>query len=740
MMNWLQSSSDMAERVRQHDWANTPLGPLEQWPDVLKTTAALCFASSFPQAIVWGPQLITLYNDAFSPILGDKPYALGRPFSRIWSEAWAEIGPIANAAFEGHATYIENFPLLIERGMGPEQAYFTFCYSPIRDPQGKVVGMLDTVTETTATVFLNRRLAVLDAIGSAVANATDAASIMSTTTRLLAEHLNVSNCAYADMDADEDGFTVRGNWAAPGSPSVVGRYSLAAFGARAVQQLRAGAPLVVQDNRVEFPPEQAASYQALGALATVCFPLIKGGRLTALMSVHHKAARAWSPYDLALVGEVTERSWAHIERVRADAAVREGLAAFTELNATLEQRVQERTTALTEAEAALRQSQKLEAIGQLTGGVAHDFNNLLTIIRSSVDFLRQPGLSEQRRQRYMGAVSDTVERASKLTSQLLAFARRQPLNPQIFDAGQRVQNIGEMLESVTGARIHVQVQLPERPCHVRVDASQFETALINIALNARDAMDGQGTLTLRVEKVEGMPRIRGDKAAHQPFVSISLTDTGNGIAADTFERIFEPFFTTKAVGKGTGLGLSQVFGFAKQSGGNVDVASQPGQGAVFTLYLPEVAPQATQHPHTQEDPPAIQDTTQHHVLIVEDNLEVGRFANQILQDLGYQTTWATNAEQALALAGADALAFDGIFSDVVMPGMTGVAMAKLLRERRPDLPVVLTSGYSEELADSGYEGFEFLPKPYSADQVARALAKAMLKEPTQPNPVGAVEL
>ncbi|MFK9005732.1 GAF domain-containing hybrid sensor histidine kinase/response regulator [Pseudomonas pergaminensis] len=725
MMNWLQSSSDMGERVRQHDWASTPLGPLEQWPDVLKTTVALCFASSFPQAIVWGPQLTMLYNDAFIPILGDKPYALGRPFSEVWKEVWADVSPIAKAAYEGHATYVENFPLLIERGNGPEQAYFTFCYSPIRDPLGKVVGMLDTVTETTATVFLARRLAVLDAVGSAVANATDAETIMSTTTRLLAEHLQVSNCAYADMDADEDGFTIRGNWAAPGSPSIVGRYSLASFGARAVRQLRAGEPLVVEDNRVEFAPEDAASYQALGALATVCFPLIKEGRLTALMAVHHKTARVWSPYDLALVGEVTERSWAHIERVRADAAVREGLAAFTELNATLEQRVLERTTALTQAEAALHQSQKLEAIGQLTGGVAHDFNNLLTIIRSSVDFLRQPGLSEERRQRYMGAVSDTVERASKLTSQLLAFARRQPLNPEVFDVGQRVKNIGEMLESVTGARIHVQVQLPAHPCHVRVDASQFETALINIALNARDAMEGQGTLTLRVVKVDALPRIRGDGEARQPFVSISLADTGSGIAGDAVERIFEPFFTTKAVGKGTGLGLSQVFGFAKQSGGNVDVASTPGQGSVFTLYLPEAAPQAIPSEQPQDDPLPTHDAAQRHILIVEDNLEVGRFATQILQDLGYQTTWATDAEQALALAGADAVAFDGIFSDVVMPGMTGVTMAKLLRQRRPDLPVVLTSGYSEELADSGYEGFEFLPKPYSADQVARALARAM---------------
>ncbi|WLI09463.1 response regulator [Pseudomonas sp. FP597] len=728
MTNWLQCSSDMAERVRQHDWASTPLGPPEQWPDVLKTTVALCFASSFPQAIVWGPQLITLYNDAFIPILGNKPYALGRPFSEIWSEVWNDIRPISDAAFQGHATYIENFPLVIERGQAREQAYFTFCYSPIRDPQGNVVGLLDTVTETTATVFLTRRLAVLDAIGNAVINAADAEAVMTSTTRLLTEHLQVSNCAYADMDADEDGFTIRGNWTTPGSPSIIGRYSLAAFGERAVTCLRAGEPLVIHDNLRELPAAESASFQALGVSATLCMPLIKNGRLTALMAVHDKSPRTWSPYDLALLREVTERSWAHIERVRADADVRQGLAAYAELNRTLEQRVQERTVALAQAEAALRQSQKLEAIGQLTGGVAHDFNNLLTIIRSSVDFLRQPGLPEERRQRYMSAVSDTVERASKLTSQLLAFARRQPLNPEVFDVGQRVQNIGEMLESVTGARIRVLVELSPHACFARVDSSQFETALINIALNARDAMGGQGTLTLRVAGEQPLPGIRGDAGSRQPHIAISLADTGSGITPETAERIFEPFFTTKAVGKGTGLGLSQVFGFAKQSGGNIDVASTLGQGSVFTLYLPQVEAQTCAQHSAQESPVPAHDAAQCHVLIVEDNLEVGRFASQILQDLGYQTTWATDAEQALTLAGQDAMAFDVIFSDVVMPGITGVAMARQLRQRRADLPVVLTSGYSDELAESGYEGFEFLAKPYSAEQVSRVLTRAMLKD------------
>lgn len=596
MTDWLQSYGEMAERVRRHDWEGTPLGLPEQWPDVLKTTVALSMASHFPQAIVWGPDLITLYNDAFLPILGSKPEALGRPFNEVWREVWSDIGPIVQAAFEGQATYIENFPLIIERGGGPEPAYFTFCYSPIRDQFGKVVGMLDTVTETTSTVLMTQRLAVLDAIGSAVANATDPQAIMATTARILAAHLNLSNCAYADMDEDEDGFTIRGDWARAGSPSIVGHYRLADFGRLAVNNLRAGKPLVINDNLAELAPEEAAAFQSIGIAATICVPLIKDGRLTALMAIHDKTPRTWTSNELALLIEVRERCWAHIERARADAAVREGLAALAELNSTLEQRVEERTTRLKQTEAALRQSQKLEAIGQLTGGVAHDFNNLLTIIRSSVDFLRLPNLSDERRQRYMTAVSETVERASKLTSQLLAFARRQPLKPEVIDVGKQVQSLGDMLQTVTGARIQVIVELGERPCYIRADLSQFETALINMALNARDAMNGQGTLWLRLTCGDGMPPIRGHAGAGQPFAAIALEDTGTGISPQNLEHIFEPFFTTKEVGKGTGLGLSQVFGFAKQSGGNVDVSTVLGEGTVFTLYLPEVEHEARHEP------------------------------------------------------------------------------------------------------------------------------------------------
>ena len=397
-----------------------------------------------------------------------------------------------------------------------------------------------------------------------------------------------------------------------------------------------------------------------------------------------------------------------------------------ELNATLEQRVAQEVNDRAAAEEALRQSQKMEVVGQLTGGVAHDFNNLLTIIRSSVDLLRRPGLGEERRGRYIDAVSDTVDRAAKLTGQLLAFARRQTLQPEVFDIVLLLRGIAEMVDTVTGARIYVATLMEGERCFVKADRSQFETAILNMAVNARDAMRGEGTLTLRLQCSKTIPAIRGHAAARGPFVVVSLSDTGHGITPENLGKIFEPFFTTKEIGKGTGLGLSQVFGFAKQSGGDVTVDSTLGAGTTFSLYLPQVAeaiePAAPQQP---TDFPI--DGSGQTVLVVEDNMEVGRFATTVLRDLGYETTWATNAEEALDRLTADASSFDVVFSDVVMPGMDGIEFAKRLREHLPHLPVVLASGYSQILALEGTQGFELLRKPYSADQLSTVLQHVIAK-------------
>jgi PAS domain S-box-containing protein len=382
-------------------------------------------------------------------------------------------------------------------------------------------------------------------------------------------------------------------------------------------------------------------------------------------------------------------------------------------------------------EEALRQAQKMEAVGQLTGGIAHDFNNLLTIIKSSTDLLRRPDLAEDRRRKYVDAIADTVDRAARLTGQLLSFARRQSLLPEVFDVNERVARITDMLGTIVGARIRIEHVAHDGACRVEADTSQFETALVNLAVNARDAMDGEGSLTLRVHCGASMPGIRTHVADTGPFVAVSVSDTGCGIPPDRIGRIFEPFFTTKEVGKGTGLGLSQVFGFAKQSGGNVDVESALGHGTTFTLYLPHVTRDA---PEVEAGERATVSMASDAgggrcVLVVEDNAEVGAFSTQLLRDLGYETSWASNAEEALAFLDADAGRFDVVFSDVIMPGMNGVELGRAIRGRWGHLPVILTSGYSHVLAEDARHGFDLLRKPYAVEDLSRVLRKVLGERP-----------
>jgi signal transduction histidine kinase/CheY-like chemotaxis protein len=380
-------------------------------------------------------------------------------------------------------------------------------------------------------------------------------------------------------------------------------------------------------------------------------------------------------------------------------------------NQSLEHRVVERTRELEVANDALRQSQKMEAIGQLTGGIAHDFNNLLTVIRGSADVLRREGLSEEKRRRYIDAISDTADRAARLTGQLLAFARRQALRPELFDAGLRITSISEMLRSVLGSRVRLTIDADCPNCFVEADTTQFETAIVNMAVNARDAMDGEGELKIAISR---QTENRTD------FVCVEVADTGHGIEPEQVDRIFEPFFTTKEVGKGTGLGLSQVYGFAKQSDGEIRVESSVGVGTTFRLLLPA----RDDRPETVSFEPAAETPLKSgRVLIVEDNDDVRSFATDLLRDLGYQAEVAASAQAALELLNTGAT-FDVIFSDVVMPGMSGIEFARLLQQRSPELPVVLTTGYSHVLVEDDRHGFPLIQKPYSAEAVARALHEA----------------
>ena len=391
-----------------------------------------------------------------------------------------------------------------------------------------------------------------------------------------------------------------------------------------------------------------------------------------------------------------------------------------ELNQTLETRVATRSEQLRATEESLRQSQKMEAIGQLTGGVAHDFNNLLTVIKGSVELLKRADLGDPRQVRYVDAIGDTADRAAKLTSQLLSFARRQALKPEVFDVGASAGDVGGIVRSLVGSRIVLDVRTPGEPLYVDADRSQFDTAIVNLVVNARDAMKGEGSLRIQVEAVSGIPAVRAHTPVSGDFVAVTVSDTGTGIASDQIDRIFEPFFTTKAVGEGTGLGLSQVFGFAKQSQGDVRVESGAGEGAAFTLYLPRVAAEGL--PAVSSASPAQKvDGEGICVLIVEDNPDVAEFAKAALRELGYGTISVSNAADALDHLGRTPGRFHVVFSDVVMPGMSGIELARRMSELYPDVPVVLTSGYSDVLAVDAQHGFPLLQKPYSVEQLSRVL-------------------
>ncbi|WP_441280766.1 PAS domain S-box protein [Tardiphaga sp. 862_B3_N1_1] len=413
-----------------------------------------------------------------------------------------------------------------------------------------------------------------------------------------------------------------------------------------------------------------------------------------------------------------ERFWANvlIDPIHDDTGKLVGFAKVT-------RDITERRKAQAELERsreALVQAQKLEAIGRLTGGVAHDFNNLLTVIRVSADFLQRPNLTEEKRARYVRAIADTATRATALTGQLLAFARRQPLKPEIFDVGERVKELDQIIKATIGAAIEVEVNLPEGAVTIEADASQFETAVLNMVVNARDAMPLGGKLVIAVTAVDSVPAVRGHAAAPGDFVSVAISDEGTGMDADTLKRIFEPFFTTKPVDKGTGLGLSQVYGFAKQSGGEIDAVSETRVGTTFTLYLPRSWSKAASAGDTQAvRRPATLPARR--ILLVEDNESVGTFAADLLRELGQAVRWAGDGQSALEILREEHNAYDLVFSDVVMPGMSGIELARTIRTEWPDIEVILTSGYSHVLADEGSHGFELLKKPYSIDGLLGAL-------------------
>jgi PAS domain S-box-containing protein len=370
-------------------------------------------------------------------------------------------------------------------------------------------------------------------------------------------------------------------------------------------------------------------------------------------------------------------------------------------------------------EEQLTQARKMEAVGQLTGGVAHDFNNLLTVVLGNVDMLARRAEDEARRARRIDAIRQAAERGRDLTRQLLAFSRRQHLIPVTLDVNGLIRNFIPLIRQAVGEAVTVDLALAEQALCAHVDPTQLETALLNLAVNARDAMPEGGVISIRTELDCGEA---GD------WVVIAVQDTGVGMSPEVRERVFEPFFTTKDVGKGSGLGLSQVYGFVRQSEGEVQLESREGEGATFRLRLPRSTEMIQAAP--AETAPVELTGGPENILLVEDDATVLSLTLDLISALGYQVRTAANAAEALQILQSDA-AIDLLFTDVVMPGgVSGVSLARTARALRPDLAVLLTSGFIGDGAASDNVEFPLLDKPYETALMARTLRRLLEERPT----------
>ncbi len=407
--------------------------------------------------------------------------------------------------------------------------------------------------------------------------------------------------------------------------------------------------------------------------------------------------------------------------------IRDSQRRLEDLNANLEARVIEEIGERRAAEAALQQAQKMELIGKLTGGVAHDFNNLLQIISGNLQLMQMNADGDDKNQRRIANALAGVERGAKLASQLLAFGRRQPLEPKVVNAGKLVTGMEDLLRRSIGEAVQIDTRIAGDLWNAFVDPAQVENALLNLAINARDAMDGVGTLTIALENVELTVADTEVEDVHPgEYVLICVSDTGGGMPAEVLEQAFEPFFTTKGEGKGSGLGLSMVYGFVKQSGGHITIESEPGSGTTVRLYLPRISQDEEDEPAAQLAPAIGGSET---ILVVEDDEAVRSTVTEILQELGYHVVAAQDATSAMQILelGTE---IDLLFTDVVMPGpVRSPDLARAVRLRAPQTAVLFTSGYTDGSIVHGGRldpGVDLLPKPYSRETLAKRIREALI--------------
>jgi len=672
-LDFLAGGGTTGALMRAHDWSESPLGSPQNWPQPLRTVVSLLLQSQFPMFVAWGEALGFLYNDPYAEILGAKhPRALGRRFCDIWSEIWPDISPLIDAAMAGDSTYREDLPLVMNRKGYDEQTWFTFSYSPVRDESGKVAGMFCAVCETTRKVLAEHALRELN----------------ETLERRVTEALAERNLLADIME---------------------GTNAFVQFADHEYRWLAVNKAAADEFERI-FGKRPAVGASMLDLLAS------QPEHRAAVKAVWGRALAGEEFTEIGEFGDPNRDRRAYEMRystLRDRDGNRIGAYQFV-YDVTERVRDQQR---LRDAEEALRHAQKLESIGQLTGGVAHDFNNLLTVFANGLELLERRIGAEQR-EIVLKGMRRAVARGTGLTRHLLAFSRRRPLNPESINLAAHLTGMHEILGRSLGGNIHIEMKLAADLWPVEIDVGELDLAMLNLCVNSRDAMPGGGTITIAAENMQE----REGEVLLNDFVKLSIADTGSGMPPEVLARVFEPFFTTKDVGKGSGLGLPQVYGFAQQSDGRLTVHSEVGKGTIVTLLLPRsLREPATSKVVDASSATGTRGDLRHRgqVLLVEDDNEVAALTREMLTCLGFSVVHVASPDAALG-ALANARSIDIVLSDIMMPGgVSGLDLAREIRRRQPNLPVVLVTGYAEaavNIADG-----KLLLKPYTLESLAEVL-------------------
>lgn len=595
--------------------------------------------------------------------------------------------------------------------------------------EGRQIRLTGISSDVTDWRRAERMSSALVELSDVFRDVEDPADISFAAAKILGETLEVSRAGYGVIDPLRETITIARDWNAEGIRSLAGVLRFRDYGSY-IDDLKRGQDVIIRDAFID--PRSAGGAQALKAIsaqAVVNMPLTEHGGLVALLYLNHATARDWLDDELAFIRDVAERTRVATERRRAEIDLRE-------LAASLETQVGQRTKALLAAEEALRQSQKMEAVGQLTGGLAHDFNNLLTGITGSLELI-QSRLAQGRAadiDRYVSAAQGAARRAAALTHRLLAFSRRQTLTPRPTNVMDLVNGMADLIQRTMGPAIETEIVNAAGLWPVLVDPSQLENALLNLCINARDAMPDGGKLTIESGN-RWLDRRGAAERGMEPgqYVSLCVSDTGTGMSPETISKAFDPFFTTKPLGMGTGLGLSMIYGFAQQSGGQARIYSELGEGAMVCLYLPRhlgeaesdnanVSVEASPGAHAREGET---------VLVIDDEPIVRMLVVDILEELGYQALEAGDGVSGMKILESK-VRIDLLITDVGLPGgMNGRQVAEAARMRRPDLEILFITGYAENaVLNHGHlePGMQVITKPFTMDEMARLITELIYKK------------